>query len=100
MTEKHGKTLNHEIRKRETSDLHRRDIKNPENDDKLEDFMKIKTIKTMKIAKLVENKRKEPVQAAEPEDNFDKYNLFTSTDKPAVIDPDSMTQLNGLDGSK
>ena len=48
MTKKFGNQISHEIRKCETRDLARRDIKKSENNDKLFDFMQIKKIKKEK----------------------------------------------------
>ena len=57
MNDSHSKQLNTEIRRLETRDLARRDIKSEENTDKLQDFMKIRQIKNIKIDKLVDQKK-------------------------------------------
>jgi hypothetical protein len=48
MTQKFGKHLDREIRKRESDDLNLRNFKSAENDDKLTDFMHIKQQKEQK----------------------------------------------------
>ena len=50
--------MNKQIRDRETKDMSRRQIKNDENQDKLFDFLKIKSIKAEKI----EQNRKQLLQ--------------------------------------
>jgi hypothetical protein len=49
MGQKFANGLNKEIRKCETRDLARRDIKSKNNNDKLHDFMQIKKIKQDKL---------------------------------------------------
>tara|TARA_B110000285_G_C15131011_1_gene623595 strand:- start:2673 stop:2837 length:165 start_codon:yes stop_codon:yes gene_type:complete len=49
MGNKFANGLNKEIRKCETRDLARRDIKSKNNNDKLHDFMQIKKIKQDKL---------------------------------------------------
>lgn len=71
MTKKFGNQLSHEIRKCETRDLSRRDIKKAENNDKLFDFMQIKKIK---VEKQEQHQRKQMIQESSSSHDDSKQN--------------------------